>query len=65
MVLAIQNPIEQEGTYPLPEAQRDRFLFHIIVDYPSFVPEGDRSFRRRRRVPVQQPTSRTRARLLT
>lgn len=34
-VLATQNPIEQEGTYPLPEAQRDRFLFHVIVDYPS------------------------------
>ncbi len=35
LVLATQNPIEQEGTYPLPEAQRDRFLFHIVVDYPS------------------------------
>ena len=34
-VLATQNPIEQEGTYPLPEAQMDRFLFNIIVDYPS------------------------------
>ncbi|QDT11660.1 AAA family ATPase [Planctomycetes bacterium K23_9] len=34
-VLATQNPIEQEGTYPLPEAQRDRFLFHVVVDYPS------------------------------
>jgi len=34
-VLATQNPIEQEGTYPLPEAQLDRFMFHIIVDYPS------------------------------
>lgn len=34
-VLATQNPIEQEGTYPLPEAQRDRFLFQINVDYPS------------------------------
>ena len=34
-VLATQNPIEQEGTYPLPEAQRDRFLFQVIVDYPS------------------------------
>lgn len=35
-VLATQNPIEQEGTYPLPEAQLDRFMFHIILDYPSF-----------------------------
>ena len=34
-VLATQNPIEQEGTYHLPEAQRDRFLFQVIVDYPS------------------------------
>jgi MoxR-like ATPase len=35
-VLATQNPIEQEGTYPLPEAQLDRFLFNIVVDYPSW-----------------------------
>jgi len=35
MVIATQNPIEQEGTYPLPEAQLDRFLFKIIVDYPT------------------------------
>ena len=35
-VLATQNPIEQEGTYPLPEAQLDRFMFHIEVGYPSF-----------------------------
>lgn len=34
-VLATQNPIEQEGTYPLPEAQRDRFMFHVGVDYPT------------------------------
>ncbi len=34
-VLATQNPIEQEGTYPLPEAQQDRFMFHIQVDYPE------------------------------
>ena len=36
LVLATQNPIEQEGTYPLPEAQLDRFMFHVRVDYPSF-----------------------------
>jgi len=36
LVLATQNPIEQEGTYPLPEAQRDRFMFHVKVDYPTF-----------------------------
>ena len=35
MVMATQNPIEQEGTYPLPEAQMDRFLMHIMVDYPA------------------------------
>jgi MoxR-like ATPase len=35
-VLATQNPIEQEGTYPLPEAQLDRFMFNIWIDYPSF-----------------------------
>lgn len=35
MVLATQNPIEQEGTYPLPEAQLDRFLFEVLVNYPS------------------------------
>jgi MoxR-like ATPase len=35
-VLATQNPIEQEGTYPLPEAQLDRFMFNILIDYPSF-----------------------------
>lgn len=38
-VLATQNPIEQEGTYPLPEAQLDRFMFNIILDYPSYVDE--------------------------
>ncbi|MEI8278336.1 MAG: AAA family ATPase [Bacteroidota bacterium] len=38
-VLATQNPIEQEGTYPLPEAQLDRFMFQITLDYPSFAEE--------------------------
>lgn len=38
-VLATQNPIEQEGTYPLPEAQLDRFMFQVILDYPSFEEE--------------------------
>jgi len=38
-VLATQNPIEQEGTYPLPEAQLDRFMFNILVDYPSAAEE--------------------------
>src|SRR5206468_1519267 len=35
LVLATQNPLEQEGTYPLPEAQMDRFMFKIVVDYPK------------------------------
>jgi len=39
LVMATQNPIEQEGTYPLPEAQRDRFLLHVKVDYPT--PEAE------------------------
>ena len=38
-VLATQNPIEQEGTYPLPEAQLDRFMFNVWVDYPSYEEE--------------------------
>ncbi len=39
LVLATQNPIEQEGTYPLPEAQLDRFMFNITLDYPSYEEE--------------------------
>ena len=38
-VLATQNPIEQEGTYPLPEAQLDRFMFNVVLDYPTFEEE--------------------------
>jgi len=38
-VLATQNPIEQEGTYPLPEAQQDRFMFSVLIDYPDFESE--------------------------
>jgi MoxR-like ATPase len=40
-VLATQNPIEQEGTYPLPEAQLDRFMFMVTLDYPSYASEVD------------------------
>jgi MoxR-like ATPase len=40
MVLATQNPIEQEGTYPLPEAQLDRFLFEVLVEYPTLEEEN-------------------------
>ena len=41
MVMATQNPIEQEGTYPLPEAQLDRFLMQVIIDYPDPQHEAD------------------------
>src|SRR5262245_30858859 len=41
MVLATQNPIEQEGTYPLPEAQMDRFLMHVVISYPDEDTEGE------------------------
>ncbi len=41
LVMATQNPIEQEGTYPLPEAQLDRFLMHVLIDYPP--PEQERA----------------------
>src|SRR5262249_28910451 len=40
LVMATQNPIEQEGTYPLPEAQMDRFLMHVLVEYPDEASEG-------------------------
>jgi MoxR-like ATPase len=41
LVLATQNPIEQEGTYPLPEAQLDRFMFNITIDYPTLTEEKE------------------------
>ena len=44
-VLATQNPIEQEGTYPLPEAQLDRFMFNILLDYPTTEAEIDIAYR--------------------
>jgi MoxR-like ATPase len=58
-VLATQNPIEQEGTYPLPEAQLDRFLFNIVVDYPNA--EEEREIIRR----VTSPNSATVSPLMT
>mgnify|MGYP001982862383 CR=1 FL=1 len=39
VVLATQNPLDQEGTYPLPEAELDRFLFKILIDYPELEDE--------------------------
>jgi MoxR-like ATPase len=41
LVMATQNPIEQEGTYPLPEAQLDRFLMHVLIGYPDEASEGE------------------------
>ncbi|GAA4662165.1 MoxR family ATPase [Gordonia humi] len=45
LVMATQNPIENEGVYPLPEAQRDRFLFKVVVDYPSVEEEREIVYR--------------------
>jgi len=55
MVMATQNPIEQEGTYPLPEAQLDRFLMHVFVDYPDA--EGERSILELNRGEAQRAAS--------
>lgn len=52
-VLATQNPIEQEGTYPLPEAQQDRFMFKVLVDYPTFDEELEVARRTTARVDTQ------------
>ena len=63
LVLATQNPIESEGTYPLPEAQVDRFLFKLIVDYPTRRRGGrgrrprDRAAGRRCASALRPPTS--------
>src|SRR6201992_4068290 len=54
LVLATQNPIENEGVYPLPEAQRDRFLFKIVVDYPTVEEEREIVYRMGVEPPVPQ-----------
>src|SRR5258708_2397308 len=54
-VLATQNPIEQEGTYPLPEAQQDRFMFKVFVKYPSF--QDEREIARRTTALQTEPVS--------
>jgi MoxR-like ATPase len=54
LVLATQNPIENEGVYPLPEAQRDRFLFKILVDYPTAEEEREIVYRMGVRPPEPQ-----------
>src|SRR6516162_4393980 len=55
-VLATQNPIEQEGTYPLPEAQQDRFMFKVFVKYPNFQDEFEIA-RRTTSLAMDQPTA--------
>lgn len=55
MVMATQNPLEQEGTYPLPEAQLDRFLMHVEVDYPDA--EAEKQILRLVRAEAQQSSS--------
>jgi MoxR-like ATPase len=60
LVMATQNPIEQEGTYPLPEAQLDRFLMHVNVDYPNAAAETEilrltRAEASKNTVPAPQP----------
>jgi MoxR-like ATPase len=59
MVMATQNPVEQEGTYPLPEAQMDRFLMHVYIDYPDEAAEGQiiRLVRGEEQARVVPPTS--------
>ena len=57
LVMATQNPVEQEGTYPLPEAQRDRFLFKVVLDYP--VEQAEREMVRRWGKMTRQPALET------
>ena len=57
-VLATQNPIEQEGTYPLPEAQLDRFLLEVDVSYPDAGGRAHHAARHHRRAKRRRPTRR-------
>ncbi len=56
LVLATQNPIENEGVYPLPEAQRDRFLFKLLIEYPGIEEEREIIYRMGAEPPVAQRT---------
>jgi len=58
LVLATQNPIESEGVYPLPEAQRDRFLMKVLVDYPTPEEEREIVYRMGSEPPVAEPVLR-------
>ena len=55
LVLATQNPIENEGVYPLPEAQRDRFLFKLLIEYPNVEEEREIIYRMGAQPPAAQP----------
>ncbi|WP_020108937.1 MoxR family ATPase [Nocardia sp. 348MFTsu5.1] len=55
LVMATQNPIENEGVYPLPEAQRDRFLFKVLVDYPAVAEEREIVYRMGNKPPKANP----------
>jgi len=55
LVMATQNPIENEGVYPLPEAQRDRFLFKVLVDYPAIEEEREIVYRMGNKPPRATP----------
>lgn len=57
LVMATQNPLEQEGTYPLPEAQLDRFLMYVCIDYPA--PEHEKTILQLARAEAQQPKTKT------
>ncbi|WP_345544420.1 AAA family ATPase, partial [Streptomyces chitinivorans] len=61
LVMATQNPIEQEGTYPLPEAQLDRFLMHVMIDYPS--PEAEKAILHLARNDYRQGVPKTETRI--
>ena len=63
LVMATQNPIEQEGTYPLPEAQLDRFLMHVRIDYPD--PKSEKSILELARAEASQEASHKLAHLLS
>ena len=65
LVMATQNPIEQEGTYPLPEAQLDRFLLHVRIDYPEAGAEAEILKLARGRARQEMTESKTPERLLT
>lgn len=65
LVMATQNPIEQEGTYPLPEAQLDRFFMHINIDYPTAEEEYDILLLNRQEAKENRPLEQNRQKVMT